>query len=202
MPCFPLFFHLESRKIVIAGGGHAALDKCRRLLSFHPDLLVVSPEFLDGFSQLPGVTCIRDHWKDVYSQDAFLVIAATDDHQLNHEISRAMESQKILCNVVDDPDWCSALFGAVVAEEELSIGISTNGASPAAAKYLKARIGESIPDWFDESLHWLKTKRPMILKSVPAKKRSALFTALFQACMDNEGPLSDEQMRRILNAYE
>lgn len=200
MPFYPLFFDLQNRPVLIVGGGHVALEKARRLLKTGCRLMVVAPRLIIDFEALP-ITIKKRPWKPEDIEGAFLVIAATDDPVTNQAIYQQAAKQNILVNVVDQPSISTCLFGAAILQEDLSIGISTSGASPSAAQYLKKEITQMIPDQFDIILQWLKTKRPAILANYPANERSALFASLFYACLNKGGPLNESEYQLFLSSY-
>ncbi len=84
----------------------------------------------------------------------FLVIAATNSRDLNAAIFREAGQRKILCNVVDDPEYCDFYYPAVVRRGDLQIAISTNGQSPALAqrirRELEIQFGPEYGEWLNE----------------------------------------------------
>lgn len=203
MALFPLFFNIDHQKILIIGGGPTAYAKAQRLSSWTCDLQAVAIDPIDPLRHLEHCTLIERAWRTEDLSDAFLVIAATGDPDTDLAISRMCRSRRILCNAVDQPAISSAVFGAVIHQKELSIGISTSGASPSAARWMKQRIEEQIPDRFDEILEWLHQKRPEILHSVlEEKKRARLFHTLFDSCMKQNAPLDQETFQRLLDETE
>ena len=130
-----------------------------------------------------------------------LVIAATDDTELNRRISTACREQNIPVNVVDDRENCTFLFPCLVQKGELSVGISTGGASPTAAVWLKEQISHMIPTDFDEILLWLEHLRPRFKAEIPEEhRRAALFSAAFRACLEKARPLTQEELDKLMEA--
>ncbi len=84
----------------------------------------------------------------------FLVIAATNSRDLNAAIFHEAGQRKILCNVVDDPEYCDFYYPAVVRRGDLQIAISTNGQSPALAqrirRELEIQFGPEYGEWLRE----------------------------------------------------
>ena len=196
MPYFPMFVDLTGQPCLIVGGGTVAARKAEKLRPYSPDLRVVSPEFESDFE---GCTLLRRPYIPGDEDGMALVIAATDDPELNHAISAACREKNIPVNVVDDKAHCSFLFPCLVQEGELSVGISTGGASPTAAVWLKEQIADLIPTNFDEILAFLEGLRPRIKASIPDEKaRSAAFAALFQACLQEGRPLTEGELEGLL----
>ena len=114
-----------------------ALRKVEKLLPYGPRLTVVSPALLPELEAIPGLTLLRRAFSPQDLDEVFFVVAATDDQNLNREISALCRERRIPVNVVDDREACSFLFPALVRHGDLSVGISTGGASPTAAIWLK-----------------------------------------------------------------
>lgn len=196
MPYFPMFIDLTGQPCLIVGGGTVAARKAEKLLPYSPDLRVVSPEFGSGFE---GCTLLRRPYTPGDEEGMALVIAATDDPDLNHTISAACREKRIPVNVVDDKEYCTFLFPCLVQEGELSVGISTGGASPTAAVWLKHQISDLIPTGFDEILTFLEELRPRVKACFPDERaRSATFAALFQACIQVGRPLTEAELEDLL----
>lgn len=196
MPYFPMFIDLSGRPCLIVGGGTVAARKAEKLLPYSPDLRIIAPEFAPGFE---GCTLLRRPYAPGDEDGMALVIAATDDPGLNHAISAACREKNIPVNVVDDKDLCTFLFPCLVQEGELSVGISTGGTSPTAAVWLKKQVSGLIPGGFDEILSYLEGLRPRIKASIPGEKeRSAIFSTLFQACLQAGRPLTEEETEVFL----
>lgn len=196
MPYFPMFIDLTGQPCLIVGGGSVAARKAEKLRPYSPDLRIVSPEFVPGFE---GCTLLRRPYIPGDEDGMALVIAATDDPDLNHAISAACREKGIPVNVVDDREYCSFLFPCLVQDGALSVGISTGGASPTAAVWLKNRIADLIPTGFDEILAFLEALRPRIKDRFPDEQaRSARFAALFQACIQVGRPLTEEELEDLL----
>ena len=196
MPYFPMFVDLTGQPCLIVGGGSVAARKAEKLRPYSPDLRAIASEFVSGFE---GCTLLRRPYIPGDEDGMALVIAATDDPDLNHAISAACRSKNIPVNVVDDREYCSFLFPCLVQEGELSIGISTGGASPTAAVWLKQQITDLVPTGFDEILAFLEELRPQIKAKISEEsKRSAVFAALFHACVQVGRPLTQEELEAFL----
>ena len=199
MAYFPFFVDLSQRSGLILGGGTVALRKIEKLLPFCPKLRVIAPCICPEIRSIPGLKLTEREFAPGDEQNAFFVIAATDDPECNHRIADRCQAQNILVNVVDDAEYCSFLFPALVQKGNLTVGISTGGSSPTAAICLKEQIGEQIPECFDEILEFLHQQREVIKADVPDETiRSGLLRKLFYAAMQNGGPLDNVQMRAFL----
>lgn len=191
MPLFPIFLDLRGKKVLIVGGGHVALRKAKRLAPYRASITAVAPEFAPGFAALGGVTALERRFQPGDVEGAALVIAATDDAELNAAVSELCAWEGIPVNVVDDLALCSFVFPALVRRGELSVGISTGGASPSAAQYIRRLVEEQVPDGFEEILDFLAARRAQLKSALPAERRSAAYAALFSRCMELGRALTD-----------
>lgn len=198
MACFPLFVELENRPCLIVGGGKVALRKARGLLPYGAWVTAVAPVFAPEWETLNGadVTLLRRAFLPGDIEGQTLVIAATDDTAQNAAVAARCADARVPVNVVDDPARCTFLFPALVRRGALSIGISTSGASPTAAAYVKKRIAAALPEeeaW-EPILDDLAARRAAIKARVPNEAaRAKIFAALFDASMARGRPLTDEE---------
>ena len=200
MPLFPFFVNIKGAHGIITGGGRHALEKVEKLLPYGPRLQVIAPEFLPAMEDIPALLLTRRSFQetDLETEPAF-VIAAGADPEENHWIARLCRERRIPVNVVDDKDHCDFVFPALVNRGELSVGISTNGASPSVGALMKRRVEEQIPDRMEEILDFLQEKRPAVSQAIPDKKRRfAFLKRLAEDCMEEGRPLTEEEFAELL----
>lgn len=198
MPYFPMFVDLKDQTVLIAGGGKVALRKLQKLAPFGPSPTVIAPDILPELAALAGVKFYRRAFRpsDLRPRPA-LVIAATDDREVNRRISDLCRKRRIPVNVADDPALCSFVFPALIQEGDFSAGITTGGASPAASAYFKERLSELLPEHLAEILSWLRVSRQTLQTSIPEQtERAAVFRRLFEACMEKGAPLTKEELKK------
>ena len=199
MAYFPFFVDLKEKRGLIIGGGAVALRKIRKLLPYGPVLTVTAPEICEEIQKIPGIILQKRAFCPKDIENMYFVIAASDDRGVNRQAAVLCRKQNIPVNVADDADGSSFLFPALVKRGELSVGISTGGGSPTAARCLKEQIGNIIPEHIDEILEFLHEKREEIKKEVPEEKtRSRILKELFYSCIDCGRALSDDEMRQIV----
>lgn len=199
MAYFPFFVDLSCRYGLIVGGGAVALRKIQKLLPYEARLTVCAPEFLPAIERISGLALLRRPFESAMLDRMDYVIAATDNAALNHQIAVLCRQRNILVNVVDDRDACSFLFPALVKRGELSIGISTGGASPSAAVYLKEQISDLLPENFGQMLEYLDGLRAESKAALPdGPARARFFSRLFDACIQTGWPLSEGQLSEII----
>ena len=201
MSYFPFFVDLSGRRGLIVGGGAVALRKVQKLLPYGPVLTAAAPEFCPGLRDTGGVTLLErpftpedlDFWE--------FVIAATDDRALNHRIAELCKARRLPVNVADCKEDCSFLFPALIQRGGLSVGISTSGAGPTAAVYLKERFTELLPDGLEEILAFLEAARETVKGALPGEaRRKRLLAQLFDDCMDAGRLLTQAELTEKLQA--
>ena len=155
MNTFPLFFKLEDRKVLIVGGGDVALRKADLLSRAGAAITILAPSISTEIQTLLSHTkykakheLIYENYNKAYMTGARVIIAATDDETLNHQIHADASELNIPVNVVDTPHLCDFIFPAIVDRNPIVIGISSNGKAPVLARLLRARLETIIPQGY------------------------------------------------------
>ena len=170
MAKYPIFLELNGRRVVLIGAGAVAVRKARSLLAAGARLVVVAERINDVLTDLcadTGTELIRSKYSKDYLAGAVLVIAATNNLQLNRQIYEDCQELEILCNVVDQPELCDFYVPAVVKRGDLQIAIGTEGYCPAYAGHLRKKLEQTFTDKHGEFLAELETFRKQIIKDVP-----------------------------------
>lgn len=164
---FPAFLNLENRKILLVGGGLVASSKLRHLLDFTTNISVIAPLLSDETELLIKKNSLslekRGYEKgDVAGFD--IVVVAVDNIALQAEIFKESRGYNCLCNCVDATEYCDFIFGSTIKKDDLTIAISTSGASPALAKQLKKYLEKLIPHDIGTFLKEMKSLRESLPK--------------------------------------
>jgi uroporphyrin-III C-methyltransferase / precorrin-2 dehydrogenase / sirohydrochlorin ferrochelatase len=162
MSLFPAFLKLQSRPVLVVGGGTIAVSKVPALLEAGARVTVVAPQLHPQLADR-----VRDHeiaWLEKPFEPSdldqkFLVIAATAIPELNAQVFREAEQRNILCNAVDDIHHCHFYYGSIVQRGDLQIAISTNGKSPALAQRLRKELEQQFGAEYDDWLNHLGESR-------------------------------------------
>lgn len=196
MGYFPFFIDIGKKPGLIVGGGRIAAHKVEKLLPFEPRLTVVAPEILPTLRENPRIVCKERDFMESDVDGMCFVIAASDDERLNARISSLCGERGILVNVADDKEKCGFLFPALVKEGALTVGISTEGASPRTAALLRSEIAAMIPCGMEEILDFLADLRVTAKKCIEDGSRRAAFlkeAALF--CMEQGRILTEKEVK-------
>lgn len=182
MSLLPIFLKLDARPGLLVGAGNVALEKINSLLITGVRLRVIAPEAKPEIRQLANdgqLEWIQRRFDPTDLDGNFVVIAATDDPEVNATVYRESVERGILVNSVDDPPHCDFYFGSVVRRGDLQIAISTAGESPAVAQRLKREIDGQLSVDIGPWLKTLGRFRREILASHPAgAERKALLHQL------------------------
>lgn len=167
MSYFPAFLKLNNKKILIVGGGYIAHEKLEHLLDFTLDISVIALDLSDDMSKMINENNLHFE-KRAYKigdiKDFAIVIVAVDDIPLQAEIFAESKQYNCLCNSVDSVDYCDFIFPSYVKKDDLTIAISTSGASPAMAKHLRIYLQKLIPTGISEFLVEMKNLRKTLPK--------------------------------------
>ncbi|WP_184549961.1 TSUP family transporter [Mucilaginibacter sp. FT3.2] len=162
---FPVFLKLNNLHTVLVGGGNVGLEKLTAIVnnSKAAKVTVISKTFLPEIHELAakfaGLTIIQKSFTDDDLNTAEVVIAATNDSELNKYVRQSAHDRKLLINVADKPDLCDFYLGSIVQKGDLKLAISTNGKSPTVAKRLKEVLNESLPEELDATLQQMSELR-------------------------------------------
>ena len=201
MAYYPLFFDFKDQPILIVGGGTVAFEKAQRLLKTKAQIEIIAPKIQENVLNLP-ITCTQRPWKAEDVVNRRLVIAATNDLKINQSISKACQEAHVLCNVVDNAKLSDVIFGAVAFKENISIGVSTSGASPKAAQDIRNAIDQEIlSDSLIQIVDWLGSQREFLKQEIEPSLHSKAFKELWMACQAQEQPLSHREYDLFLKKY-
>jgi siroheme synthase-like protein len=143
-PFYIACLKLTGRRCLVVGGGDVGLEKVEGLLACGGDVTLVAPTAHPELERLAEEGSIRWERRPYAGQadldGVFMVIAATDDSEVNIGVFDDAEKRAMLVNVVDVPPLCNFILPAIVRTGPLAIAISTAGASPALAKRMKREI--------------------------------------------------------------
>ena len=143
MCLYPVFAALKDRPVLVVGGGDVAARKTAALLAAGAHVRVGAPALSAPLAQwlaqgriVHNAGAFEEYWLD----DVWLVVAATDDRRINAQVAAAAQLRRIFVNVVDDAELSSFHVPAVIDRAPLLVAISSGGAAPMLARWLRARL--------------------------------------------------------------
>ena len=201
MAYFPLFVDLSGKTALVVGGGPVAARKARVLLDYGPRVLVCAPRVVPELEQLSGVELLRQPFVPELLEGVSLAVAATDDRALNRTVAQLCRKRAIPVNVADSREESTFLFPAVVRRGRLSVGISTGGASPAAAAHVRRTLEEQLPESLEPILDWLEDQRKKGKDTLPPSRRRSWFSRLLSAALERGRPLTFQETETLLRQF-
>ncbi len=136
--------NLKENLVIVVGGGTEGLRKVNSLLTQNCKILVISDKIntqLSKYEKEKKIAFKKIKLKNtsfLSKYKPFLVMAATDDKQLNRKIVEKAKKMRCYVYAVDDPKVSDFSHPSVInIEDTVQIAISTGGKSPAMARKLR-----------------------------------------------------------------
>lgn len=166
MPTLAIEIQMHGKLAVIIGGGAVALRKLRTLLTASADVRIVATEICSEIRVLAdsGVVAVRTGPYVAHDLDnAFLVIAATNDVVTNEEVRCEAAKRGIMVAIVNDPSAGDCIFPAVLERGDLKIAVSTGGRCPTFAGDVREQIARHIGTEYGAILEQIAAEREKLL---------------------------------------
>lgn len=156
---YPVALVLRGRPCLVVGGGRVAGRKASSLLVCGAAVTMVAPEVHEALRLIAEVarTCVSDggtgrldvqrrRYRRGEVAEYRLVVTATGDPDVDEAVYEDAESAGVWVNSADDPAHCSMMLPAVWRAGPVTVSVSTGGASPALASWLRTRVAGSTGD--------------------------------------------------------
>lgn len=115
-----------------------------------------------------------------------MVIVATDDNALNHEIAEYCKANGIMVNAVDQKADCSFIFPSYIKEKNLVAAFSSGGNSPVLTQYLKGKEQEILTPFLGELNEYMGQIREKVIAQYDTQaERKRVFKEILCAAIDN-----------------
>jgi siroheme synthase-like protein len=221
-PYYPIFLDIEDRDVVIIGGGPVCERKSETMMKYGARVTVVAPDFTEQIRQWAAAGALKIRQKKYEPNDldgASIVIASTDDEDVNSRVASDCRKRRIPVNVVDVTHLCEFIVPAIVEQGSIQLAVSTSGKSPALARTLKEDLQKFVGPEYAEVNDLLGTLRPSAKKILPTDvdrkrffdgiialgvvdmvrqgKRRQAYEAIARACSE-AGVEPSEQLRAAL----
>jgi len=182
MKYYPLYHNLQGKTVLLVGGGNIGLQKLPALLECEAKVHLVAPEILPEIEAMLATHTETLKWdkreyETVDLQGVVFVIAATDNPALQQRIAGEARARNLWVNIVDVPALCDFIAPALVSRGKIQIAISTGGAAPALAKFIRKKLETIIGDEYVQFAEIAQRLRPQIMK-LPKPKRLALWDSI------------------------
>jgi precorrin-2 dehydrogenase/sirohydrochlorin ferrochelatase len=205
MAYFPMFVDMTERECLIVGGGNVAYRKVIVMLDFGAKVTVVAEDICDELRKLTiddiasedktgsytankenRITFIKRRFERKDCDGMEMVIAATDDNTLNHEIAEYCKANDIMVNAVDQKADCSFIFPSYIKEKNLVAAFSSGGNSPVLTQYLKGKEQEVLTPFLGELNEYMGQIREKVIAQYDTEaERKRVFKEILCAAIDN-----------------
>lgn len=162
---YPVFLDLDGVPVLVAGGGRIGARKADGLVAAGASVRLVATEVSEHVERF-AMAEVREKSFDVGDLDGVrLVVTATGDVDVDQAISTAARERNIWTNAADQPVDCEWILPAITRAGRVTGAISTDGASPALARYLRDRLAEILDDRVAEIADILAAERRAVQES-------------------------------------
>lgn len=195
MAYFPMFVDMTERECLIVGGGNVAYRKVMVMLDFGAKVTVVAEDICNELRKLTiddtankenRITFIKRRFERKDCDGMEMVIAATDDNALNHEIAEYCKAKGIMVNAVDQKADCSFIFPSYIKEKNLVAAFSSGGNSPVLTQYLKGKEQEILTPFLGELNEYMGQIREKVIAQYDTEaERKHVFKEILCATIDN-----------------
>lgn len=206
-PFYIACLKLTGRRCLVVGGGDIGLEKVEGLLACSGDVTLIAPTAHPELEDLAREGSIT--WeKRIYAgaadlEGVFMVIACTDDSEVNIGVFDDAEQRAMLVNIVDVPPLCNFILPAIVRTGPLAIAISTAGASPALAKRMKREVSDLFGEEYARLAVILNDARGWAKGTLPTyQDRKEFFEGIVNGDPDPIELLRDGQETAVLAIIE
>src|SRR3954447_17883364 len=205
-PFYIACLKLTGRRCLVVGGGDIGLEKVEGLLACDGNVVLVAPDAHPALQELAAegsIEWIRRPYRAEDLEGTFMVIAATDDSEVNIGVYHDAEKRAMLVNVVDVPPLCNFILPAILRTGPLAIAISTAGASPALAKRMKGEISDLFGEDYARLAVMLNEVRGWAKGTLPTyQDRKAFFEGIVNGDPDPIALLREGDEQAVLDLIE
>lgn len=145
---FPIFLAVTGQKIIVAGGGEAALAKLRLLLKTTAKITVITPmpdTQIESWARAGKLSLIGRPMMKGDAVAAALFYAASEDAQEDARTAKIAADEGALVNIVDNLQDSAFITPAIVDRDPVTIAIGTEGAAPVLARAIKQDLESRLP---------------------------------------------------------
>jgi uroporphyrin-III C-methyltransferase/precorrin-2 dehydrogenase/sirohydrochlorin ferrochelatase len=177
MQNYPIFVDLKGQPCLMVGGGPVALRKIRLMISAGAKITVVAPEICGDLEAEFGhqIHHLPRPFEDSDIIGYRLITAATNQPQVNKQVSALAQAANIPVNVVDQPALCSFITPSIVDRSPVLIAISTGGDAPVLARMLRAKLEAFIPASYGQLAATMGRFRDTLKRALPEERDRRMF---------------------------
>ena len=177
MKFYPINLDIENKSCVVVGGGEVALRKIRGLLEAGAKVKVIAPTTCAGVEELfrrGEIILIRENFSEEFLGDEIILIAATDNPEINRRAAQVAQDKKILVNVVNE-EGGNFNVPSRIRRGEFLLTISTSANSPAFSKFVREMLESELDENFGAGLKIISQYRREVKRLLPNYKARKIF---------------------------
>ncbi len=151
MDFLPIFMNMRGRLALVVGGGEVATRKVALLREAGAKVRLVSPDLSSALRDqfaAGGMEYRAGSFSEADLDGVSLVIAATDNTEVNAEVARLADARALPVNVVDNAEAGNFIMPSIIDRSPVQIAVSTGGSSPVLARLLRAHLESTIPSTY------------------------------------------------------
>jgi uroporphyrin-III C-methyltransferase/precorrin-2 dehydrogenase/sirohydrochlorin ferrochelatase len=183
MDYLPLFLRLGGARALVVGGGAVAARKVEWLLKAGAQVTVVAPALGHELAARAGraeLTHLGAGFLPAHLGAAAVVVAASDDSQVNASVSVAARERQIPVNVVDSAELSSFIFPAIIDRSPILVAVSSSGEAPVLARRVRESIEALLPARLGTLARFLGARRSAVRRSLSAAARRPFWERLIR----------------------
>lgn len=203
MKRFPLFVNLDKLPVLVVGGGEIAERKINLIIKANAKVEVLARKFSPNVENLINKNKLKKIKSnlDISTLDSnySLIIAATDNKQINKKLFNFANKNNILINVVDQPDLCTCTFGSIVERGDLVVAISTGGSAPVFARNLREKFETLLPQSTKQLIDFSASIREKVMNSFSQFNKRRIFWELFFDAFATKKNITKSNLTKLTN---
>ena len=203
MKRFPLFVNLDKLPVLVVGGGEIAERKINLIIKANANVEVLARKFTPNVEQIISKKKLKKIKKSLdistLSSNYSLIIAATDNKQVNKKLFNFAKKNNILINVVDQPELCTCTFGSIVERGDLVVAISSGGSAPVFARNLREKLETLLPQSTKQLIDFSSTIREKVIRSFSQFNKRRIFWELFFDAFATKKNITKSNLTKLSN---
>jgi precorrin-2 dehydrogenase/sirohydrochlorin ferrochelatase len=164
----PILLEVGAKEALVVGAGPVGRRRAKSLAEAGCRVTVaVRTAPKEGLP--PGCKLAEGGYTAALLAHKSIVVAATNQQEVNAQIVADCKTRGILVNAADDPEHSDFFFPSVIRRGDLTLSVCTEGASPSMTRQIARALRETYPESIGERLRYLKILRPRVLKNGQSK---------------------------------
>jgi precorrin-2 dehydrogenase/sirohydrochlorin ferrochelatase len=182
---YPIMLDIRGRNALVIGGNRIAAEKAASLHASGAMVTVLNPDFCQSLLEMEQrgeVTLLSKTYTPGDLAGAFIVVAATNEAPLIEAIWQETQERNQLVNIVDVPARCNFIMPSILRRDQLTIAVSTEGASPGLAKRIRQQLEPLFPAAYGRYIRLAACVRAYLRQhQIPYGQRDDFFAEFFSS---------------------